>query len=138
MIYSVGNNIVIDSLNKKSQISLRGHDNRVTSIAANRSGLIASGQMSSPGNKNYDSPVFLWSFTSGKILGVLEGLKEGVKNVVFSDDGHFVGGVSAKEQLMIWNTKTLQQTYVKIFENPVNILNFKGNFMTILNSKMIQ
>ncbi len=57
---------------------------------------------------------------------------------MFSENGQFLGGVSAREQLIIWNTKTFQQVFVKLFQNPINILNFKNTYMTLLNSKNIQ
>ena len=57
---------------------------------------MVSGQLGSPGNKNYDSPVILWNLASGKPIGHLEGLKEGVKNLHFSEDGKFIAGVSFK------------------------------------------
>lgn len=76
---------------------------------------MASGQLGSPGNKNYDSPVILWDINEKKGLGNLEGLKEGVKNLHFCENGKLVGGVSSKNQLIIWNTNSFQQIYVKNF-----------------------
>lgn len=112
LIYSTGNNIIIDSQHPKT---LKAHDNKVTVITINQSGLMVSGQLSSPGNKNYDSPVILWDIGTGKAIAHLEGLKEGVKNLFFSEDGKFIAGVSFKEQFIIWNAKTLQQIYAKVF-----------------------
>ena len=56
--------------------------------------MMVSGQLGSPGNKNYDSPVMLWDMNMKKGLGNLEGLKEGVKSLHFCENGKLVGGVS--------------------------------------------
>ena len=85
MIYAVGNNIVIDNSNK--QILLRSHDNVVTTMAISpKRKLIVSGQVGSPGVKNYESPVLVWSISDGKLITNLSGLKEGVKKLLVSDD----------------------------------------------------
>ena len=136
LIFSVGNNIVIDSLN--SQHTLRGHDNSITCMVGHESGLMVSGQFGSPGNKNYDSPVIVWDIEGKKGLGYLEGLKEGVKRLAFSENGKLVGGVSSKNQLIIWNIHSQEQIYVKNFESSIDILNFKTDFITFLNNRMLQ
>ena len=68
LIYAAGNHLVVDPIDQESQIqyTLKGHDNSITSICVNRNGLIASGQLGSPGNKNYDSPVFVWKLSMAK------------------------------------------------------------------------
>ena len=78
-------------------------------------GLIGSGQLGSPGNKNYDSPVFVWKLNMAKPVGYFEGLKEGVKALCFSENGSLLAGVSHKDQLIIWDVKSQKQIYAKIF-----------------------
>ena len=66
----------LDSFHENNMILyLRGHDNKVSCLAKSGNGLLASGQLGSPGSKSYDSPVFLWNIGNGKRVGVFEGLK---------------------------------------------------------------
>ena len=60
MIYANGNNIVLDF--GTNQTSLQKHDNIITStVICPKRKWIVSGQLASPGNKNYESPVMIWS-----------------------------------------------------------------------------
>lgn len=83
-----------------------GHDNTVCSTCVSNNSLIASGQIASPGSKNYDSPVLLWKIGSRDPIGKFFGLKEGVKALMFSKDSRFLAGVSYKDQLIIWDIKS--------------------------------
>ena len=107
LIYYAGNHLVVDPLDPtQTQYTLRGHDNTVTALSVSKSGLVASGQMGSPGNPNYNSPVMLWQLSQSKPVGILNGLKEGVKDLCFSEDGTLLAGVSNINQLLIWEVKS--------------------------------
>ena len=70
LIYGAGNHLIVDPLDPShTKYTLKGHDNVITSICVSRDAVIASGQLGSPGNKNYDSPVFTWKLTMSKPLG---------------------------------------------------------------------
>ena len=87
-------------------MQLVAHDANVSCTCVSNSFVIASGQLASPGSKNYDSHVYLWVVGKMEPVGRLLGLKEGVKGLVFSEDSRFLAGVSYKDQLIIWDTKT--------------------------------
>lgn len=80
-----------------------------------KDGIVASGQLASPGNKNYESPVFTWKLTQSKPTGSYIGLKEGVKGLSFSENGRLLAGVSHKDQLVIWERDSQKQIFAKIF-----------------------
>lgn len=103
-IYGVGKNVIIDT--NDNQMQLLGHDNTVSTICISNNLYIASGQLASPGSKNYDSQVLLWKIGTRDPIGRLSGLKEGVKALIFSNDGRYLAGVSFKNQFIIWDLKS--------------------------------
>lgn len=112
-IYGAGRNVIIDT--NDNQMQLVGHDSTVSCTCVSNSLLVASGQLASPGNKNYDSQVILWKIGTRDPIGRLFGLKEGVKAIIFSNDSRYLAGVSFKDQLIIWDLKTQTEMYMKLF-----------------------
>ena len=139
LIYSAGNHLIVDPIDPtQNQYSLKGHDNAITCLCLSRDGSVASGQLGSPGSKNYDSPVFIWKLSMAKPQGFFEGMKEGVKNLIFSKNGSLLAGVSHKDQLIIWDVKSQKQIFAKIFEFPINILHFSNENLVVTVGKGIQ
>lgn len=83
-MYACGKNVVLDYFDSNTQVQLIAHDAAASCTCVAGNGLIASGQLASPGNKNYDSPIFLWKIGNHEPIGRFLGLKEGVKRVLFS------------------------------------------------------
>lgn len=112
-IYGAGKNVIIDT--NDTQMQLLGHDNTVSCTCVSGNLYIASGQLASPGSKNYDSQVLLWKVGTRDPIARLFGLKEGVKAIIFSNDGRYLAGVSYKDQFVIWDLKTQTEIYMKLF-----------------------
>lgn len=128
--------MVLDYENS-NQLQLIAHDATVSCLCVSNNMLIASGQLASPGSKNYDSPIYLWKVGDINPMARYFGLKEGVKALLFSEDCRYLAGVSYKDQLMVWDLKTQTELLTKNFENPVLILNFSNESIVLVIGKGI-
>lgn len=73
-VYACGKNIVLDHGNY-DQSQLAAHDANVSCVTVSNNMLIASGQLASPGSKNYDSHIYLWKVGDSNPLARYLGLK---------------------------------------------------------------
>ena len=75
--------------------TLEGHTNHVTSVAINKSGVLASASR--------DKTIKLWDTASGTLLRSLKGHADFVNAVTFNDDGYTVVSASFDDSIKLWN-----------------------------------
>jgi DNA-binding beta-propeller fold protein YncE len=81
---------------------LAGHTDQVFSLTFSHDGKIL---MSASG----DRTIIMWEIDKSKIVRRLKGLQEGVYKVAFNPDHTLLASVGLNNNIMLWNSMTLQQ-----------------------------
>lgn len=115
LVFSLGATVVIQNLEAKEQIFLRGHTDKITCFTISRDGkYIASGQSTHMG---FIAPVKVWDFeravanngktSEGECIYTLQLHKVKIQGLAFSPSGEFLTTLGGQDDnnVVVWNMK---------------------------------
>ncbi|XP_063039846.1 cilia- and flagella-associated protein 52-like [Engraulis encrasicolus] len=106
LIYCLGCNIIVKSLQTNKQEILYGHTNNVSCLAVSKSGkYVASGQVTFMGFK---ADVIIWDFANRCIYARLQLHKAKVEAVAFSPGEKYLATLGGQDDssVVVWNVET--------------------------------
>lgn len=80
----------------------------------------------------------MWDLKAKKQIKVLSGLNEGVKQILISNNGAFIAASSNKNQLIVWNSKTLGLIHTKTFEKTLNLLSYDEDLIISVDKSLTE
>jgi len=124
-IYIAGGVVIIAEMNDPNkQKLLRGHDDEVTCIALSNNGrLLASGQ------KGENSDIYVWDYSTRKVIYTLSEHDYAVSFLSFSKDDRLLysNGVIQDKRIFIWDMQTGNiVANCPLFPSPTNFISWGG------------